>query len=1209
MSKTSKKNRRGSKTPNKTIEEKYQKKDLHEHILDLPDSYIGSIEEKICHMWVYNENARETDAKMIYREINYVPGFYKICDEIFVNAADHSNRCKSCNKIKIDIDQKEGIITVWNNGDGIDVVENKDHKILVPTMLFCDLLTSTNYDQDEEKTVGGKNGFGAKLANIYSTEFEVETLDAARNLKFRQKCTNNMYTKGTAKITPGNGKKPYTKISFIPDFEKFGLDGITDDMLALLKKRAYDMAMSTKSRIYFNGKLIAQNNFANYVDLYFPEGSEHEKVFDTTTHKRWKVCAVYDKTDQLEHQNISFVNSICTSRGGTHVEHVVGQVVKNLTAAISKKVKNLQIKPALVKENLLFFVDSTIVNPVFDTQTKECLTTKPANFGSNFTVTDAFIRKITKTGVVEQIIANAQAKAEANLSKTDGKGKGAVRLEKLYNAHKAGTKEGYKCTLILTEGDSAKTFAMSGLNVVGRDYYGVFPLRGKLLNVRDAKLSQIENNEEIIAIKQIMGLQKDKVYHDNKGLRYGNIMVLADQDTDGYHIKGLVMNFIHYYWPSLIKQEGFIQSFATHILKATKGKGKNKQVIEFTNLQEFEDWKKENDDGKGWKIKYYKGLGTSKASEAQACFTNLDDKIARYFWEAQRKGKNDTDKETKKKRKKPSISEFIDEETDMVSETYKPKMEDMCEDAITLAFTKNRANDRKKWVSVHDPNNYIDSREKKISYYDFIHKELIFFSVEDNVRSIPNIMDGFKPSQRKVYFGSILENIYNEEIRVSELAGSISKKTKYHHGEKSMTDTIINMAQNYVGSNNLNLLLPIGQYGSRLCGGQDHASPRYINTRLNELGKKIFIEEDNYILQQNIEDNQKIEPVFYAPIIPMILVNGTAGIGTGFSSNIEPCDPRDIYNNIKRIIAGGKPKSMKPWYRHFKGTVDKIDTNKFISRAKYVIIDDNTIHITDLPIGVWTDNYKHFLDNLINEGSAQKKKDKQINTQKSRAGSKSRKSRAGSKSQKINDKKGSKNGSSKKGSSNKNGSNKNGSNKKGSGKKGSKASKKYLAKKSERSATAKVSKTNPIASSIKNYTEDCTEIRISFTIMFHPGKLKTFIKNGTLEKNLKLAKTHNLSNMHLFNEHGQIKKYESYGAILNNFAKVRLELYQKRKDFLLEKWLKEIDMLKWKLKFVEGVVNDEIIVFKKKTAEIIAQLEELGFPKFTTSDKKKKFVV
>jgi DNA topoisomerase II len=1195
-SKSAKKNgKKIVKKSKKTIEEKYQKIDQHAHVLKRPGMYIGSIKKETIKMWVINENYTEggSEPLIISKEISYVPGFYKVYDEILVNARDHFIRCieekkeYQCTIIKVWIDKESGWITVWNNGNGVEIVEHKKHKMLVPSMIFGHLLSGANYNDDEKRKVGGTNGLGAKLTNIYSSEFTVETVDHETDKKFFQKWTNNMYDTTKAKVTSGKGKKPYTQISFLPDYEKFGLKGMTKDIMALFKKRVYDIAMTTNIKVYFNDELVPTNTFEKYIKTYFPDGSEYKKVTDISN-ENWRVSVVFDPTDQIEHENIAFVNGICTNRGGTHVDHVVNQVVNKLKDSVASKLKGLQIKPAMIKENLIFFIDSVIVNPEFDTQTKEMLKTKVADFGSSFVASDVFIKKIIKTGVVDQIVANAMAKADANLGKI-GSARGQIRLEKLYNAHKAGTKEGYKCALILTEGDSAKGFAMSGLNVVGRDYYGVFPLKGKLLNVRDETPMNIAKNKEITAITKIMGLEHKKVYDSTKGLRYGRIIILTDQDVDGFHIKGLIMNFIHYFWPSLIKIDGFIQCLATPLIKATKGKGKNKEVKEFISMQEFDEWLEENKKGKGWSFKYYKGLGTSTAKEAQECFRGLEDKLVSYYWKAKMDSKGIKEGGKKKKSKEESDdesnnetskSEFIDEENDLVSETYKPQFKDITDDAISLGFSDKRADHRKIWINSHDPSCYIDNTEKKVSIYDFIHKELLPFSVYNAARAIPSLMDGLKPGQRKVYCGSVKKNIYKNEIKVAQLSGFISEHMAYHHGEQSLNDTIINMAQNFVGSNNINLLLPKGQFGTRATGGtEDAASPRYIFTKLNELGKKIFIEEDYDILNQQEEDGLKIEPEFYAPIIPMILVNGAEGIGTGYSTKIKPCNPRDIYDNCKRINSGDKPKPMAPWYRHFTGTIEKVDKQNYISRAKYDIIDDNTIHISDLPIGMWTDKYKNFMDEVLDQAASSRAADKKASKEKSSRKTKGKgKKKAGSKTTKK-------------------------TSKKATAKTTKKVTKGAKGEKGEKKV-----KIHKIAKYVKNIKEDCTDVRISFTVEFLPGQLKKLLKTGELETGLKLISKLSLSNMHLFDENNKIRKYETYGAILKNFARVRLELYQKRKDHLLGKWRHEMDVLRWKVKFIDYVIAEKIIIFKNGKSEkrdaVIARLEELKFPQFITGNEK-----
>lgn len=1173
---TSKKSAASSKnkTPSKqNIEDKYQKLELHEHILKRPGMYVGSRKPEECTLWIYNEDRNDAEPHFVHKTITYVPALYKIYDEILVNARDHVIRCADenktrCTAIKITIDAEKNIINIWNNGAGIEVVKHPVHKVYIPTMIFSHLLSSSNMNDKESRKVGGTNGLGAKLANIYSTDFISETYDEETKLKFYQRYRDNMYKVEEPIIKKLKNGKPYTSITFSPDLSKFGLKELTADILALFKKRAYDVAMNTSAKVYYNDELIVANNFSKYIDLYFPEGSEHAKVLDIAE-ENWKVCVIYDPTDKLEHQNISFVNGICTSRGGTHVDYVSNQILKNLRDKLSKKIKDATIKPAMIKENLILFVDSVIINPEFDTQTKELLKTKVADFGSTYKITEAFIKKIIKTGVLDQIAVNINAKATANLNK-----KGGVKYAKLYGAHKAGTKYGHLCSLILTEGDSAKTFALSGLNVVGRDYYGVFPLRGKLINVRDKAETKISQNEEIKAIISIMGLDPKKQYTDTKGLRYGRVLILTDQDTDGIHIKALIMNFFHKYWPSLLKIEGFIQTLGTPLLKAIKGTNKNKQVKEFFDERSFNEWKNENST-KNWKIKYYKGLGTSEPAEAQECFTDIDEKIVNYYYPPVPKST---------KTKKLITRKLEDDEIDTASNTetavtkYVPRNPDLTADSFALAFAqksgkdqRNMSDDRKLWINMYDPETYLDWKDRRVSYPDFFNKEFIVFSINNVIRAVPSLVDGFKPGQRKVYFGSIVENIYNKEIKVSDLGGDVSKYTAYHHGDTSMQETIIKLAQNFVGANNINILVPIGQFGSRLSGGHDAASARYLHTSLNKLCKHIFKVEDFPVLKHQKDQEKDIEPTFYVPVIPMILVNGAQGIGTGWSCTVEPCNPRDICNNIKRIIDGNKPKAMTPWYRHFTGTIEKVTTNKYVARAKYEVLDGDKIHITDLPIGVWTDNYKAFLDNLLEESQQQKKNNKkEAKIKKTKAVTKSTK--AVSKTKKNS----------------------------------------HLAKKAKTSRTARVARTNVISQHIKTYTEDCTEIRVSFTITFQPGSLKKLLSKNRIEfeKQLKLVSPISLTNIHLFTAEGKIKKYNSYGQILNEFAITRLDLYQKRKDYLLEKWKKDMEILKWKIKFLEEVIAGNIYFTKNKRSvkktDVIAMIESKGFPKLLEKETEEK---
>lgn len=902
---------------------KYDKKTPREHVLTRPDTYIGDIELSTEIMDIYDE----TENKIIEKEIKYVPGLFKIYDEIIVNARDASENDSTCDTIKIDYNKDENYICVYNNGqNGIPVEEHPEHKTLVPSMIFGELLTSSNYNDEEERTTGGRNGYGSKLTNIFSTEFEVEVGDHNNGKKFKQTWTDNMSVPGKPKVTKYGKNTSYVQIKFYPDLKRFGLETLDDDHYNLFYRRAIDLAgtSSGKIKIFFNGKKIDCNIFKRYISYYYPK----ETVYYEET-ERWKVGCIYvpDSNNKI----VSFVNGISTYKGGSHCNYVIDNIIKKLiNDFIKKKNKDIKLSPTIVKENIIFFINTTIINPAFSSQSKHTLTTKVNKFGSKYEPSDALIKKISKCGIVEQVIKLAMFKENSQLKKNDGKKQVRLRgIIKLEDANKAGSKDSNKCTLILTEGDSAAGCARSGLSVVGRDNYGIFPLKGKLLNVREASIKQLMANEEINNIKQILGLRSEFKYdcdEEFNTLRYGKVMIFTDQDVDGSHIKGLVINFFHHTWPALLERKGFITSLSTPIVKAFKGK----DVKTFYNLTEYDNWC--NTYPKGYKIKYYKGLGTSTKDESKEYFKGINDKMINYII--------DTDEELKSR-------------TDT---------------SIELAFNKKKADDRKEWLLNYDKNEILKYDEKDICYHDFIHKDLIHFSNDDSYRSIPHIMDGLKPSQRKILYGAFLRKLDRDEVKVAQLAGFVSDKAAYHHGEASLNGAIIGMAQDYVGSNNINILEPAGNFGTRFQGGKDAASPRYIWTSLPKHTITIFNRHDIPILNNQEEDAMEIEPEYYAPIIPMILVNGAEGIGTGFSTKIPNFNPKEIIDNIMRIMDGEKYKSMKPYYNKFNGVISKIDKNNFESKGTYKIKETSKrdyLIIEELPVSQWTQNYKEDLEKLL----------------------------------------------------------------------------------------------------------------------------------------------------------------------------------------------------------------------------------------------------
>lgn len=916
----------GTKKKKLSVERIYQKKTQLEHILLRPDTYIGSVEPLGQPMWVYDGE----EAGMVHRDITYVPGLYKIFDEILVNAADHKQRDSKMDVIKVDIEPENNKIVIYNNGRGIDVAMHKVEKVYVPTLIFGHLLTGANFDDDEKKVVGGRNGYGAKLCNIFSTKFIVETSSKNDGKYFKQTWENNMSKAGDVIIKDAT-KEDFTRVTFYPDLSKFNMKELDRDIVALMTRRVYDIAGSTKGvKVFLNGKRLPIKGFKEYVECYL-KGKEDEqgnplKCAYESCGARWEIAVAMSEKG---FQQVSFVNSIATTKGGRHVDHVSGLIVDKLAEVIKKKNKaGVNVKPFQLKNHLWVFVNCLIENPAFDSQTKECLNTQIQKFGSKCTPTEKFYNAALKTGIVESVMNWVKFKADTLKDKACSKAKHSKLrgIPKLEDANDAGTKNSMDCTLILTEGDSAKSLVVAGLGVVGRDKYGVFPLRGKLLNVREATSKQISENAEITSILKIMGLQYKKKYEsqeDLKTLRYGRLMIMTDQDQDGSHIKGLLINFIHHNWPSLLKLP-FLEEFITPIVKVSKGS----TVHSFYSLPEFEEWKKETPNWSAWTVKYYKGLGTSTAAEAKEYFSNLARHRIRFRYE----GTDD-------------------------------------DNAINLAFSKKMIDARKDWLTssmesrkmrreLGLPEVYLYAKDTKVvTYQDFVNKELVLFSNLDNERSIPSMMDGLKPGQRKVLFTCFKRND-KKEVKVAQLAGSVGEHSAYHHGEQSLMQTIIGLAQNFVGSNNINLLMPNGQFGTRLQGGKDHASPRYIFTRLSPLARKIFPHLDDPLLNYLYDDNLRVEPEYYVPIIPMVLVNGAEGIGTGWSTKIPNYNPRDIVKNLRRMLDYEDIRPLKPWFKGFRGEIDQVETSRYICNGEVAELDSNKIEITELPIRSWTQNYK-----------------------------------------------------------------------------------------------------------------------------------------------------------------------------------------------------------------------------------------------------------
>lgn len=865
--------------------EHYQKLTHVEHILKRPDSYVGSLIPDVQDTWRHTPDGFER------AQVTVAPGLVKIFDEILVNAIDqHTLHPKKVTRIDVSW-KPDGTITVKNNGDGIPIEKHATENVWLPELIFGHLLTSSNYDDTKERVTGGRNGYGAKLTNVFSKEFSVRIISGGK--RYIQHWSKNMAVVGPPDIKDVKGAGG-VEITFEPDWARFGGKHL-EALQTIVTRRTWDAAMCCpKAHVYLNGERLSVESVESYAKMH-TQGPLVALGKDI----------VVAHTDTGKFEQVSYVNGIATTQGGTHVERFVAQLVASLGLK--------DIRPAQVRASLWVFMRATRDRPTFSSQTKTECTSKDT---TDYVFRPASIKAILACGLADDIAALTLAKTEKELKKTDGTKKSRVNVAKLDDANWAGTARSHECTLIVTEGDSAKTLAVAGLSVVGRNSFGVFPLRGKPRNVRDASVKQLTDNQEFSDLKKILGLQHGKTYKSLRELRYGRLMIMTDADLDGSHIKGLVLNMIHHFWPELIRL-GFVVAMVTPVIKAGS--------TWFFTESAFREAAPRG------VVKYYKGLGTSTSAEAKEYFRQIERLTVRF----------DADPET--------------------------------DTSMTLAFAKSMADSRKEWLVRHMdtkpvgiPYGHVD----RLSVTDFVHRDLANFSAEDIHRSIPHVADGLKPSQRKVLYACLKRNL-TSDMKVAQLAGYVAEHTAYHHGEASLQGTIIGLAQNFVGSNNVAFLVPSGQFGTRLMGGKDAASPRYIFTRLAPCTRKVFDPSDDPVLKYTKEDGQTVEPEWYAPIVPTVLVNGAEGIGTGFSCFVPPYKLADILTNIRNALDGRAMVPMVPYYEGFCGTVTRKGDHSWVLTGT-AEASGGFVHVTELPPGRWIQDFKETLDELVEKGTVSK---------------------------------------------------------------------------------------------------------------------------------------------------------------------------------------------------------------------------------------------
>lgn len=1071
--------------PVKKLEIK-KKRDILQHMLDRPDTYVGSMELEDHTEWIYENN------QMVYKKIQYIPALIQLFHEIRTNAIDNVWRSSEfdikCNKISFTCDQKTGRCTLWNDGLTIPVELSKEEgcaNIYKPELVFGVFWTSSNYDDTEDRKTSGRNGYGSKCTNAFSTLFEIETYDPDQKLLYTQRWTNNMSVMEKPVITSCVKDHGYTQVSWIPDFKRFKIEGYTDDFMNLMIRFMYDTAMITNVPVEINGESVNFKNISEYAMKFRAEATEETMCFKT---KDSEVVIV--PSDR--HYTIAFTNGAYNKMGGVHVDAwckaIFGAIAdkfnpkprkpkkkepekkttqKKLKEQEEKKQANkLKITHLDVKKLFAVYINCSLNNPKFDTQSK----TKMTSPVPDTEVDQKKINKIAKWSVAQSIQDLIDLKNLKALKKIDAKKK-FVKIPGLDNANLAGTSKSGECTLIICEGLSAKGFVVSGIEVgigdkQGRDYFGILPITGKVLNVRKASQRQITSSKVVQNIIQGIGLKLDVDYTDEenfKTLRYGKVMVIADSDVDGIHIEGLLINIFHKLFPSLMKrQEPFFISMRTPLVRVTM---KDKSVEKFYTNEAFMKFHEENKDNIS-KVKYFKGLGTSKEEDIEDSF---GERIIEY------------------------------EEDEKTMETM---------NKVFSKSVKKNTDKRKEWIGGYDPSNVLEIGDEKanvirMGYTDFIDNEMILFSIDDCARSIPWI-DGFKVSQRKILHTCFLKKLRGEkELKVAQLAGAVGENTEYHHGEGCLYDTIVGLAQDYTGSNNIPLLEPIGNFGSRNSLGKDSAQARYIYTRLHKIAKCIIRDEDAMSLDYICEDGKYVEPKFYVPVIPMVLVNGACGIGTGWSTDIPCYDPIDVINAVRawingdgeafiqndNIILSSLPE-LSPWYSGFKGSIELDSGNNKRYVISGLIADEKGKKtVVELPIGMATDKFRETLDTL------KEKKE------------------------------------------------------------------------------------------ISNYKDYSNKFKVKFCITEKKDGFSCSVKN------LKLMTYVSTNNMVLFTHEGKIRKYDSVEEIIDEYCKLRLKYYVIRKNRVLSEYQVELTDLNNKYRFVNEVMDEKIVVFRRKKQDVAVDLE------------------
>ena len=864
-----------------------------------PDAYVGALEavEEEAHI-LGEDGAAETFSYCMS------PILMKIFDEILVNAVDSTTRDSLVSRIACTFEASSGTITVENNGMGIPIDMFKNTGRWIPSVLFSELHAGSNFRDEERRLSGGRNGVGASCTNVWSTLFEVLVADGKR--LFFQRFTSNLQSIEEPVVAERRARLGFVKVCFVPDYARLGIDlpAQAGVIRKLIRMRCCEAAVCARSGvdISFEGTRLQSKGACLLKALSGADstGCEDFGLQGEAGCSLWfarRICGL---------DFYGYVNGVRCD-GGTLAAHVKERFLKAIADAVRRK-HNVSVRSQTLRDTVAFLCVARVVNPCFTSQAKTSLATGIRQLGFSVDPPARIVVKLQKLGILDEIARReGERELSASLRKTLIPKSRDVLVDK-YDPALDSRSDPLSCTLILTEGDSAKAFVVAGLSALGREKYGVFPLRGVPLNVSNISTCKILENKEIANVFRILNVGP---HGDGKGLRYGQVAICSDQDSDGSHICGLIINFLLTCLPEIIAaRPNFVQRIVTPLIRATHRRQGEQR---FFSMQQFHAWERAVE-GKEWSLKYYKGLGTSSSKEAREVFRDLEGHRVVFVEDAEAR------------------------------------------DTLRKFYDESQAPERKRLLTVdYDKEAAVDYSTRNCTITRFMLAEHLHFSFYSVFRALPSAIDGLTPSRRKVLY-YFLSAPRGGEVKVAQAAAGVAQKTLYLHGENSLVETIVALGQDYPGTNNVALLQPLGQFGSRNDRPCVHAAARYIFTKLDPVALAIFPAADFPVLEHRMEEAQQVEPVHYVPVIPLLLVNGAQGIGTGFSTSIPSYSVSGLCACIQAYLKGEAFPEIPLYFEGFTGTITHGDRS-VVTTGDVRKIGELRWLISELPVGKWTDPF------------------------------------------------------------------------------------------------------------------------------------------------------------------------------------------------------------------------------------------------------------